>query len=71
MSKDVRSAKARLAVSIRHHPNRDHRDLRRDLAAANLEDYVSRVVAEAPPLTNSQRDRIAGLLRPVGGGDAA
>lgn len=45
---------------------------RRDLKAAKLEDYVARVVAEAPQLTVEQRDRIAALLRPsVGGGSAA
>lgn len=38
---------------------------RRDLRAARLEDYVARVVAEAPPLTEAQRDRIAALLRGV------
>jgi hypothetical protein len=40
---------------------------RRDLKAARLEDYVASVVASAPPLTPEQRDRIAALLRPVGG----
>ena len=42
---------------------------RRELAAANLEKYVSEVVAKAPPLTPEQRTRIAALLR--AGGDAA
>jgi hypothetical protein len=37
---------------------------RRDLRAAKLAAYVSKVVAEAPPLTNEQIDRIAVLLRP-------
>lgn len=40
---------------------------RRDLRAARLEDYVSRVVSEAPPLTAEQLDRVAVLLRPGGG----
>jgi hypothetical protein len=44
-------------------------DARRDLAAASLEEYISRIVAEAPPLTEDQRSRIAALLR--SGGDAA
>jgi hypothetical protein len=30
-----------------------------------LDEYVARVVAAAPPLTNQQRDRLAELLRPV------
>ena len=41
---------------------------RRDLAAAKLDAYIQKVVAEAPPLTDEQRDRIAALLRPAGGG---
>lgn len=41
---------------------------RRDLAAANLAAYVSRVVAAAPPLSAEQRDRLAILLRGGAGG---
>lgn len=33
-----------------------------------LAEHIQRVVAEAPPLTDEQRDRLAGLLR--GGGQA-
>lgn len=43
-------------------------DARQKLKAARLEAYVRNSVAEAPSLTNEQRDRIAGLLR--AGGDA-
>lgn len=38
-------------------------DARRELAAANLEQYIARVVATAPPLTSEQQERLAGLLR--------
>jgi hypothetical protein len=38
---------------------------KRDLAAANIEDYVTRVISAAPPLTDEQRCRLAELLRPV------
>lgn len=62
MSSDILTARARLAVNTRHHPERDHADLKRDLAAAKLADYVARVVAEAPPLTDEQKHRIASLL---------
>lgn len=51
----------------------DHIELRRTLAAIRLEQHVSRVVAEAPPLTAEQRHRVAQLLAPsitVGGGAA-
>jgi hypothetical protein len=45
---------------------------RRDYAAAKIEDYVRKVVDQAPPLTDEQRSRIAALLRPTGSGpDAA
>lgn len=37
-------------------------DARQKLKAARLEDYVARVVAEAPPLTEDQKHRIASLL---------
>ncbi len=43
---------------------------RQNLKALKLEEYVRRVVSEAPPLTPEQRDRIAAILRsadPVGG----
>ena len=40
-------------------------DARRDFAAARLEDYIERVLADAPPLTEKQRTDLAELLRPV------
>lgn len=43
---------------------------RRDLAAAKLDAYIKKVVSEAPPLTDEQRDRIAALLRPTKARDA-
>lgn len=54
----------------------DLRIARRNLAAAKLEQYIRETVAEAPPLTVEQRDRLAELLRPVvaqgvSSGDAA
>lgn len=42
---------------------------RLNLRALRLEEHVRKVVTEAPPLTDEQRDRIAAILR--GGGDAA
>ncbi|ATD70348.1 MULTISPECIES: hypothetical protein [Gordonia] len=47
-------------------------DARRDLKLANIESYVGKVLAEAPPLTDEQRTRLAELLRPArqGGGAA-
>jgi len=46
-------------------------ELRRDYAAAKLEDYVRRTVNAAPPLTQDQQSRIAALLRSGGGSNAA
>jgi hypothetical protein len=60
------SALGRHAAAVRWgSSNQD--DTARDLATERIADYVSRVVASAPPLTPEQRDRIASLLRPVGG----
>lgn len=47
---------------------------RRDLRAERLAEHIERTVAEAPPLTQCQLDRLASLLRPiptVGGGRVA
>lgn len=38
-------------------------DARRDLNAAKLEQYIIKVVATAPPLTDNQRAHLASLLR--------
>lgn len=65
MSDSPRAVRARLAAKLRHHPEQDHSDTRRDLAAANLEQYVRKVLSAAPPLTDEQRTRLAELLRPV------
>lgn len=37
-------------------------DARQSLKAARLEDHVARAIADAPPLTDEQRGRIAALL---------
>lgn len=38
---------------------------RRDLNAARLESYIEKVLAQAPPLSDEQRNRLAELLRPA------
>lgn len=45
-------------------------DARRRLRTERLAHHVQKVLAEAPPLTPEQRDRIARLLTPAGGGAA-
>lgn len=59
----ARSLQGRLAVETRHRPNEDHTELRRAYVAEKLAEHVAKVVAQAPPLTPAQRDRIAALLR--------
>jgi hypothetical protein len=46
-------------------------DGKQDSRAAQLEQYIEKVLSGAPPLTDEQRNRLAELLRPArqGGGD--
>lgn len=64
--------RAKVASLSRVRPQTDPEliEARRNLKAAKLEEYVARVVAQAPPLSDEQAHRIASLLRPYGG-DAA
>ncbi len=59
--------RGRVAALSRFRPADDHDlvEARRELRAAKLAAHIERVVAEAPPLTAEQRDRLAGLLRPT------
>lgn len=61
--------RGKLAIETRWRPDEDHTELRRDYTAERLAEHIAKVVAEAPPLTAEQRDRLAGLLR--GGGASA
>ncbi|USQ78298.1 hypothetical protein NF556_11600 [Ornithinimicrobium faecis] len=38
---------------------------RRDLAAERLADHVAHVLAQAPPLTDAQLQRVTAILRPT------
>jgi hypothetical protein len=63
--------RARLAAAARHHPD-DAEVLaaaRDRLRAAVAEDYITRIVDTAPPLTAEQRARLAVLLLAPGGGN--
>lgn len=81
MQQQRRDARARLAsaaASLKRRPGdpdavRAVDDLRTEYRTVALEEHIRAVVAEAPPLTPVQRDRLALLLRPVeaGGPDAA
>lgn len=61
------AARNRLAITARHHSDNPDRitEARRELAAAKIHDYVEKVLAQAPPLTDEQRTRLADLLRPI------
>ena len=65
--------RARHAALSRHRSADDPEVLEaaRDLRAARLEDYVAKVVALAPPLSDEQRARIARLLQGNGGDHVA
>ena len=61
--------RSQIATAKRRDPDADVTELRRQLRAERLEEYIRRTVDAAPPLTAEQRDRLAALLR--GGSDAA
>lgn len=70
MSASWTRERAKVASWSRNRPADDPEliEARQNLKALKLEEYVSKVVSEAPPLTTEQADRIAALLRPAGGG---
>ena len=59
---EKRSALGRHGAAVRW-GSKNSDDTARELATARIAEYVSAVVASAPPLTPEQRDRIASLLR--------
>ena len=65
---DILSERGRLAALSRSRSDDDPELLgtKQRLAAAKIEAYVERVVANAPPLTAEQCARVTELLRPVG-----
>jgi hypothetical protein len=71
MPNSLLAARAKHAGTVRHHgpDSPQAQNARRELAEAQITTYIERVVAEAPPLTPAQRDRISALLR--GGDDHA
>jgi hypothetical protein len=55
--------RAEIAAKSRHHPDADLTDDRAELRALRLAEHVDRVVKELPPLTESQIEHIAAILR--------
>ena len=75
LSAERRTQRARKAGLSRTYPP-DHPkvvEADRTLKALRLQEYIKRNLAEAPPLSEEQRAKLAELLRPVrvGGGDHA
>lgn len=70
LSPVARTERARIASLSRSRDADDPElvEARRNLRAATLESHIARVLAEAPPLTDEQRVRLAGLL--AGGASA-
>jgi hypothetical protein len=60
--------RSQIAHAKRANPDADTTELRRQLKAERLEEYIARTLQEAPPLTPDQRQRLSVLLS---GGDAA
>lgn len=65
ISAKMARARARKANADMRGDSAASADAARDLRAVKLEEYIQRVVDEAPPLTDEQRSRLAGIL--VGG----
>lgn len=59
--------RARLANAVQRGDTEQANAARLDLKVARLEDHIRQVVDQAPPLTDAQRARLAGLLQPSGG----
>ena len=60
----VNKARGHLGGLVKNHPTRSdlHERARRDLAAANLEAVITRIVDKAPQLTAAQVTRLTALL---------
>lgn len=57
---------AKLAGASQAGSKLDATEIRREYKALCAEDYIRKLVEEAPPLNNEQRARLAALLAPGG-----
>lgn len=57
--------RSQIAHAKKADPNADVTELKVQLRAERLEDYIKATVEAAPPLTDEQRARLADLLRPT------
>lgn len=56
------NTRARIAGRLKADPTADVTELRRQLREERLTEHIQRVVAQVPPLTPEQRERLALLL---------
>lgn len=63
--------RSQIAHAKRRDPNADVTELRRQLKAERLAEHIAQQVAQWPPLTPAQLDRLAILLRGDDANDAA
>lgn len=66
MPSKAQSARNRLAVAARTGDSDMQSQARAELAAANIEQYIERTIATAPPLPAEGLERIARLLTIAG-----
>lgn len=57
--------RSQIAIKKRANPDADVTELKRQLKAEKTQEYIDKVLAEAPPLSDEQRTYLAELLRPV------
>lgn len=67
---EVLAARSALGVASRRGDAEAATEARRDLAAAKIAAYIEKVVAEAPPLSDEQRDRLSAIISAGRGGGA-
>jgi hypothetical protein len=62
--------RSKIAHAKRKDPNADVTELRQQLKAERTQQYIEKVLADWPPLTDQQRTALAEILKPVrvGGG---
>lgn len=61
----VPAAKCAVARAVKNKDKAAELEARRALGAAVIANRITTVLADAPPLTNAQRSRLAELLKPV------
>jgi hypothetical protein len=62
--------RSQIALAKRRDPDADVTELRVRLRAERAQEYIERLLEQAPPLTDEQRTRLAELLAPIRRKDA-